>query len=311
LASGNLAGSQSARWLALGAGATISALLWWQHFQRDPYSAETVKAIGLTEASSDRFLFVANPLAFMLLANAADIRVLDQSFQIVPAALAVVYLSAGWLRRCGPQLITGFSARGARHGISWSRRAIAIGWTALALLALGPSVEAEGREGATRRWRLGRRRGYASSRSRSTIANITGRARCSSIPGHWRSTPSSQGAASPRTGGARKDDLPGSCGPLRSAAFSGGSIQVQSNFGRLTPLAGDLALSVWWLLFAGASCSWDSALNHKLIRSIGLSVAALAGLKIVLYDLANLEALYRVGILLCVGDDRACRRLCL
>jgi len=36
-------------------------------------------------------------------------------------------------------------------------------------------------------------------------------------------------------------------------------------------------------------------LNHKLIRSIGLGVAAFAGLKIVLYDLAKLQALYRVG----------------
>src|SRR5258705_91813 len=84
----------------------------------------------------------------------------------------------------------------------------------------------------------------------------------------------------------------GLCG---SAAFSGGSIQVQSNFGRLTPLAGDLALSVWWLLFAGGLVFLGFRLNHKLIRSIGLGVAAFAGLKIVLYDLAKLQALYRVG----------------
>jgi uncharacterized membrane protein len=31
------------------------------------------------------------------------------------------------------------------------------------------------------------------------------------------------------------------------------------------------------------------------VRSAGLSVAVLAGLKIVLVDLANLQALYRVG----------------
>ena len=36
-------------------------------------------------------------------------------------------------------------------------------------------------------------------------------------------------------------------------------------------------------------------LNRKLVRSTGLAVAALAGLKIVLYDLATLNALYRVG----------------
>ena len=80
-----------------------------------------------------------------------------------------------------------------------------------------------------------------------------------------------------------------------SAVFAGGSLQLHDYFGRIAPLAGDLALSVWWLLFAGGLVFLGFRLNHKLIRSIGLAVAALAGLKIVLVDLANLEALYRVG----------------
>ncbi len=69
----------------------------------------------------------------------------------------------------------------------------------------------------------------------------------------------------------------------------------------MAPLAGDLALSVWWLLFAGGLVFLGFRLNHKLIRSIGLGVAAFAGLKIVLYDLANLEALYRVGSFLALA----------
>jgi len=64
------------------------------------------------------------------------------------------------------------------------------------------------------------------------------------------------------------------------------SIQFQSNFERLAPLAGDLALSVCGLL-----CGWARVpgfrLNHKLIRSIGLRWRHSAGLKIVLYDLAK------------------------
>jgi uncharacterized membrane protein len=293
----SLAGSQSARWLALGAGATISALLWWQHFERDPYSAETVKAIGLTEASSDRFLFVANPLAFMLLANAADIRVLDESFQIVPAALAVAYLSAGWLRRCGPQLITGFLLVALAMVFPWEPSSIAIGWTALALLALGAERQG-GRPGGRHAalalgaaawvclftFALYDREHYGSSSSLlvdpwalALYAFIAG----SGVAAYWWGKE-----------GRSAWLMWGLCG---SAVFAGGSIQVQSNFGRLTPLAGDLALSVWWLLFAGGLVFLGFRLNHKLIRSIGLSVAALAGLKIVLYDLGNLQALYRVG----------------
>ncbi len=36
-------------------------------------------------------------------------------------------------------------------------------------------------------------------------------------------------------------------------------------------------------------------LNQKLVRSTGLAVAAMVALKIVLYDLSALQALYRVG----------------
>ena len=80
-----------------------------------------------------------------------------------------------------------------------------------------------------------------------------------------------------------------------SAVFLGGSIQFQRYFGRMTALAGNLALSVWWLLFAGALVFIGFRLNQRVVRSTGLAVAAFAGLKIVLVDLSSLEALYRVG----------------
>jgi uncharacterized membrane protein len=41
--------------------------------------------------------------------------------------------------------------------------------------------------------------------------------------------------------------------------------------------------------------------NRTVIRSAGLVVAAGAGLKIVLYDLSNLEALYRVASFLALA----------
>jgi uncharacterized membrane protein len=80
-----------------------------------------------------------------------------------------------------------------------------------------------------------------------------------------------------------------------SAAFVGGSIEFHRHFSAITPLAGDLALSVWWLLYAGALVFLGFQLDRKLVRSAGLMVAGFAGLKIVFYDLSNLSALYRVG----------------
>ena len=80
-----------------------------------------------------------------------------------------------------------------------------------------------------------------------------------------------------------------------AAVFAGGSIELQRYFGRRAPLAGDLALSVFWLVYAGALVRLGFQLDRKDVRSAGLAVAAGAGLKIVLYDLANLEALYRIA----------------
>jgi hypothetical protein len=293
---GELAGSQSARWLALGAAAALSGVLWWQQLQRDPFNPETARALGLTNATVERFLFVTNPIAFMLLANAVDIRLIDRSFEIVPAALAVAYLATGWFRRSASHLITGFALVALAMVFPWPAASITIGWTILALLALAVEKEA-GRPGgryaaialASAAWvglfsfalfdrdHEGSATLVVDSWALALYAFVAGTA----VAAYWSGTE-----------GRSVRVLWALCG---SAVFLGGSIQVHTNFALLTPLAGDLALSVWWLLFAGALVFLGFHLNHKLIRSSGLAVAALAGLKIVLYDLSNLQSLYRVG----------------
>ncbi len=294
---GNNVGSESARWLALGAAAAITGVLWWQQFRRDPFSAETERTLGLTEATVERFLFGTNPIAFMLLANAPDLRLIDGSFEIVPATLAAVYLPAGWFRRSASHLITGFLLVALAVAFAWPASSVAIGWTVLALTALAAEREG-GRPGgryaavtlATAAWvclfsMALFYRGFLASKSSLLVDSwalalyvfVAG----TGVAAHWWGTE-----------GRSVRVMWGLCG---SAVFTGGSIQFQSNFARLAPLAGDLALSVWWLLFAGGVVFLGFRLNHKLIRSIGLAVAAFAGLKIVLYDLSNLQALYRVG----------------
>lgn len=60
-------------------------------------------------------------------------------------------------------------------------------------------------------------------------------------------------------------------------------------------LAGDLAISVYWLLYAGAMVWAGFTLGRAAVRSAGLVVAGMAVFKIAFYDLQQLEALYRVG----------------
>lgn len=52
---------------------------------------------------------------------------------------------------------------------------------------------------------------------------------------------------------------------------------------------------MWWLLYAGVLVRIGFWRDAELVRYAGLAVAGLAVLKIALYDLSRLEALYRVG----------------
>ena len=289
----DVTGSQPARWLALGAAAAVGGLLWWQQFRRDPFNPETARTIEMAEVVNERFLFVTNPIAFMLLAQAIEIPILHNTPEIVPTVLAAVYLPAGW-RRSASHLIAGFLLAAFAMFLAWEFSSVVIGWTVLALLALAAEREA-GRPGgrqaaitlATAAWTclfslaLGDRPSEAPSFTDSWGLALYVFVAGGAVAALWWAK---EGRAA-----LWKWIL---CG---SALFLGGSIELHRYFSRMAPLAGDLALSVWWLLFAGALVWLGFRLDRKMIRSAGLMVAAAAGFKIVLYDLSILDALYRVG----------------
>jgi uncharacterized membrane protein len=66
-------------------------------------------------------------------------------------------------------------------------------------------------------------------------------------------------------------------------------------------LAGGLAISVWWLLFAGASVWYGFRAGLRPLRIAGLWVSGLAVLKVVFIDLSTLDALYRVASVFGLG----------
>ncbi len=293
---GNLGGSEPRRWAALGAAAAVSGLLWWQHLRRDPFAGGG-RDLG---AVADRFLFVANPIAFLVLAYTPGLRLLETTPGALPALLGAIYLLAGWLRRAAPFLIMGFALGALAMALEWPAASVVIGWTALAVAAL--AAERRG----------GRPGGRAAALGLATAALL-----CLFSAALWYRAPRAPVFGDPwafalysyvagtvlaaRWWGA------GGGGPwtrsgaewlwtlCAAAVFAGGSIQFGRYFGRIGPLAGDLALSIWWLVYAGALVALGFHLDRKVIRSAGLAVAAGAGLKIVLYDLSKLEALYRVA----------------
>jgi hypothetical protein len=66
-------------------------------------------------------------------------------------------------------------------------------------------------------------------------------------------------------------------------------------------LAAGLAVSAWWLIFAAALIGVGFRFNYKQARMAGLGVAGLAVVKVLVFDLSSLDALYRVGSVFILG----------
>jgi uncharacterized membrane protein len=66
-------------------------------------------------------------------------------------------------------------------------------------------------------------------------------------------------------------------------------------------LAAGLAVSAWWLIFAAALIVVGFARSITPLRVAGLAVAGLAVVKVIVFDLSSLDALYRVGSVFLLG----------
>jgi uncharacterized membrane protein len=290
-------GNVPGRWLAFGAAVAVWALLWWQHIERDPFDTETVDTANLVE----RVLFVLNPIALLLLGAVTTLYLLENHLAVVAAPLGLVYLAAGWLRRTASGVIMGFTLAAVAMALEWQATDVVLGWTVVAGAAL--ALERYGSRPGGRVASVLLATGafvclftvalanrdptapvFSDSWAVALYVYLAGMVLCArwwgveSKPTPWE-----------RSGSELLWAL------CAVAVFGGGTIELSRWFGRLTSLAGDLALSVWWLVYAGALVWLGFRLDRKVIRSAGLCVAAGAGLKIVLYDLSNLEALYRVA----------------
>ena len=286
-------GPEPRLWLAVAAALAIAGLLWWQQLDQDQL-----------RAPQEALLFAANPFVLLALVGAADPQLLDRAPALLPALLAAVYLGVGWVRRAAPHLVMGFALSGWAVAVQGSAPMVVVGWTALALAGLA-AEQLGGRPGGriaavglallafpclfgVALW--SRQSGAATFTDPWALALYGYVAGTALAAYRW-------GGGSTDPGTARWTARGGEllwvlCG---AAVFAGGSVEPPRYFGQRAPLAGDLALSIFWLAYAGALVRLGFQHERKDVRSAGLAVAAGAGLKIVLYDLSNLDALYRIA----------------
>jgi uncharacterized membrane protein len=287
--------SQGVIWLGLGAPAAVGALLWWQHYRRDPFEAS---AKGAPWVIGDALLGTANPFVLCSLAREAGPALLDPVPAALPAALGALHLGVAWAQRRSGFFILGVALLATAIAAQWPPWSTVIGWSVLMVatlaaarwaarpgartagLALAPLalawlflVALDQRDGGAPafadRWALA---WYAAS------AGLL-------IGARWWQP----GEDPLARGGEVLWTLFG------AALLVGGSIELHRFFGAIAALAGDLALSVYWLACAGVLVWLGFRLARKEVRVAGLGLAAFAGLKVVLYDLAALEALYRIA----------------
>jgi uncharacterized membrane protein len=292
--------AQGAIWLGLGAPAAVAGVLWWQHVRRDPFGAA---ARGEPWAVGDALLGVANPFILCSLARAAGPALLDPVPGALPAALGALHLGVGWTRRRAGFYVLGVALLATAVAAQWPAWATVIGWSVLMVSTLA-AARGAARPGASTAglglaplilgwlflFALDERSPVAPAFADTwALAWYAATAGLAVGARWWRAVEDAPGRAPLARGGEVLWALFG------TALLVGGSIELHRFFGAMTALAGDLALSVYWLACAGVLVWLGFRLARKPIRVAGLGLAAFAGLKVVLYDLAALNALYRIA----------------
>jgi hypothetical protein len=271
----------------------VAGLLWWQGLAEDPLRSPT-----------EALLFVVSPFVLVALTDSTRPHALASGPGLLPAMLGLCYVAPGWARRTAPHLVLGIALGALAVAQQWPPATVVLGWTALCLLALVAERDAArpgGRLAALglavlafaglfgfALWaRPSDATTFTDPWALALYGYVAGMALAAS---RWNAGVKDAGTA--RWTGRGGELLWALCG---AAVFIGGSVELQRYFGQRAPLAGDLALSIFWLAYAGTLVRLGFQHERKDVRSAGLAVAAGAGLKIVLYDLSNLEALYRIA----------------
>ena len=297
----------------LVAAIALAAPVWWHGFRAPrlfvdgsiPHLRQFQWSLG------EAFYFLMTPLLVAWAIEQQAPAFFDAARGLLPLLIAAPYLIAGYQRARPAFAAVGLVALGIAI---WTGLAPPVAVVLLILLALAlAALDAP----------LGRNDGrwYALGAAAAALSRLAGAAvlRPADAPAFvdtWAlaSWAVAAGVAGLATGSRPpQDDAQG--GAIRAGLWivAGGLVLfgVTGELGRLfaqqvepestARLAGGLAISAWWLLFAGALVAVGFARGLAAVRQAGLAVAALALLKVVLADLAGLDALYRVGSVLILG----------
>jgi uncharacterized membrane protein len=297
----------AAHWPVFLAGLILSAPVWW-HALRNPKVLPLRLGAGTTGWSAGEALyFFSTPLLLGWAAYKLAAGRFDANPGLLPLLVAVPYLLAGYLRPRPPFALVGATAAAVAAQAQWDSTPQV--WALLALSLLWPALDhplrrSDGRWYGVLTWGAAMQFLFDDALPRRTAADAA-------FLGPWALAlwggTAVALALAARLFKAKAEE--GEARLVRSGlwAVAGllilfgvtGEIRRYFELETLSPvtaeLAAGLAVSAWWLVFAAALILLGFRRAIKPLRIAGLAVAGLAVVKVIVFDLSSLDALYRIG----------------
>jgi uncharacterized membrane protein len=302
-------------WAVLAAGLVLAAPVWWYALRTDrPLLPRVVSRDAPPSWSpGEAFYFLATPLLLGWAVHQLAPRWFDDHQGMVALLIGIPYLLTGYQRPRPAFALIGAAALDVAAWQHWS--GVSRVWALLVLVLLWCALDHQFQRPDGRWYALGtlwaalqQLFGDALARRTAADAAFTGRwpvalwgtaaVMVGLAAGLWRR--SAQSSVGPLVQGilwgvAGAIVLFGVTGEIgRYFAWRTASAQTAS-------LAAGLAVSAWWLIFAAALVGVGFRRDLKPARVAGLAVAGLAVVKVLVYDLSSLDALYRVGSVFILG----------
>jgi hypothetical protein len=300
-------------WPIVVAGLILSAPVWW-HALRAPRVFPLhlgPQGAGPGWSIGEAIYFFTTPLLLAWAVYGLSPERFDGTPGLLPTLIALPYLLAGYLRLRPAFALVGAAGAAIAVGSQW--QGVAQVWGLLALALLWPALDhrldrADGRWYGLVTLAAALRHLLESAAAGRTVADAafvgpwalalwgTIAATVALAAGLFRVTPEREDARTVRFGLWMVAGL---------MMLFGVTAEIRRYFEIHQPerasLAGGLAVSAWWLVFASVLVAVGFRRSLKPLRLSGLAVAGLAVVKVIFFDLASLDALYRVGSVFLLG----------